>query len=222
MESYGISNTWKKQIFLDFCVCRNWWLKYVAVTNWFFGMYTPSTFLRTVDFCSRIHSLCNTVNLREDVFSVCRLGDCIHFFNLIPLPYIRWFELPNMGIHIIITLRKRLKHLQISPRCSCLLGIFRKLPQNIPYATPPFYPKLFCVNIDEITKIISRPANPPISTGSFQHEFGFRSIYRYREERDLYMGFAPPENEVTAYQGKYKTVDHIFYSTHPANWEFQR
>jgi len=56
--------------------------------------------------------------------------------------------------------------------------------------------------------------------GSFSHEFGFRSVYQYREERNLYQGFAPPESEVTAYQGCWRALDHIFYSTLPSQWEY--
>ena len=59
-------------------------------------------------------------------------------------------------------------------------------------------------------------------SGSLRHDFGFRSVYQYRQERDLYKGYAPPENEVSAYQGKWVSVDHILYSTHPSNWENQR
>ena len=44
--------------------------------------------------------------------------------------------------------------------------------------------------------------------GSFSHEFGFRSVYQYREERNLYQGFAPPESEVTAYQADKQTLLH--------------
>jgi len=52
-------------------------------------------------------------------------------------------------------------------------------------------------------------------SGYFCHNLGFRSVYRYRQERALYLGFAPPESEVTAFQGKWVAVDHIFYSTLP-------
>lgn len=60
----------------------------------------------------------------------------------------------------------------------------------------------------------------PSLTGNFYHNFGFRSVYQYREERALYLGYAPPESEVTAYQGKWVSVDHIFYSTIPARFEY--
>jgi len=61
----------------------------------------------------------------------------------------------------------------------------------------------------------------PNRAGRFYHNFGFRSVYQYREERALYLGYAPPESEVTAYQGKWVSVDHIFYSTVPSRFEYQ-
>ena len=54
MESYGISNTSKNQIFRDF------WSVVIDLRN------TLRTFLRTHDFCSRIHVICSTENLKED------------------------------------------------------------------------------------------------------------------------------------------------------------
>ena len=64
--------------------------------------------------------------------------------------------------------------------------------------------------------------NLTYSSGSFSHAFGFRCVYHYREERELYKGFAPPESEVTAYQGRWVSLDHIFYSTVPSQWENHR
>lgn len=52
--------------------------------------------------------------------------------------------------------------------------------------------------------------------GRCWHGFNFRSAYQFRAERELYKGCAPPESEVSAYQGTWINVDYIFYSTVPA------
>ena len=45
-------------------------------------------------------------------------------------------------------------------------------------------------------------------SGCLYHNLGFRSVYQYREERTLYLGFAPPEAEITAFQ-----VTNVFFVT---------
>eukprot|EP00088_Acartia_fossae_P018100 TRINITY_DN20407_c0_g2_i4.p1 TRINITY_DN20407_c0_g2~~TRINITY_DN20407_c0_g2_i4.p1 ORF type:complete len:581 (+),score=97.10 TRINITY_DN20407_c0_g2_i4:139-1881(+) len=92
--------------------------------------------------------------------------------------------------------------------------------QGLQHSTGKYPDCIFPAEFGLADNLMLRPErNFKHGSGKFSHDFGFRSVYQYREERSLYLGYAPPESEVTAYQGKWVNVDHMFYSTAPCKWD---